>query len=428
MKTVEQFAAIILLIGCIVFPYDYYVIKLPILAWFIIQFIIKIILTGKLEISMYIFALFMMYILSGIFFILRGIFVGNASFQSIFYTSALYIIYPAIFLIIVSSLPKEFNLIVIFEKILKLGLILTSLVMIAAYLNSKYGMFKFMDIMFDNLIVDSSDEVVKINYHGISSLLFLFPYFLAKYVFDQNKTLKKFLIQLFVLIISITAIFLSGRRALLILFFFSIFLTFLFKVISLLNENLKINKNIFVISVLMVLVLFPVMFKIQNSKMIKVVKSTILYSLNLDNDISSKTSDNERIKQIINFSEKIIEKPILGYGHGSVIKEVIRSKEKPWRYEMSYFDLVFHTGFFGFFLYSIGPIWIMVSLIILYIKREKYKSFTIAVLIAFFSMLIAFATNPYLNAFDIQWAVYFPLFYVIVINQIPIKDRVCDEN
>ena len=86
------------------------------------------------------------------------------------------------------------------------------------------------------------------------------------------------------------------------------------------------------------------------NKLVTSFSSTISFALNINNYSGSSKSDNQRVLQTNAFIKNIIKKPILGYGHGSYMKEVVRSKEKPWRYEISYLDIIYHVGFLGFFI------------------------------------------------------------------------------
>ena len=111
------------------------------------------------------------------------------------------------------------------------------------------------------------------------------------------------------------------------------------------------------------------------NKLVTSFSSTISFALNINNYSGSSKSDNQRVLQTNAFIKNIIKKPILGYGHGSYMKEVVRSKEKPWRYEISYLDIIYHVGFLGFFYMQLGQFGLLfhfakLSNIILNIETE----------------------------------------------------------
>ena len=137
----------------------------------------------------------------------------------------------------------------------------------------------------------------------------------------------------------------------------------------------------------------------------------------MNNHKDSAKSDNQRILQANAFVKNIVKKPILGYGHGAYMSEIQRSEEKPWRYEISYLDIIYHVGLIGFLLYAIGPIWIIMSLMKIIRFNRKHRNKAYAILIGFFCIFITYASNPYLNALDIQWVIYYPILAIIIINK-----------
>lgn len=418
MKIAEKILAFILFILCIVFPFYYYFIKLPILAYFIFRITLTILYTQKINISLNVLILFAIYVFAGLFFIFYGFYTDFAYEGSLKYVLALYVGFPIIYFLIILGIPKRLQYIVFFERILNIGIIAVSLVMITAFLNKKYGYFNFLEFIFNNMIVDLRDNVVKINYHGISSLLFLFPFFFTKNLFNNEiRTARMIISKIIVLLIAFFAVSLSGRRALLVLFVLSIVIAFGLKLIYYPKIKRTINKNIILLSFIGLVFMSPFLISFNYGGIIKKVENVFAYAFNFDNNKSSKASDNERIKQINQFIEQIKQRPILGYGHGASLENVVRSTEKPWRYEMSYFSIIFHTGFVGFSLYILGPLWILLSLLNIAGKYKEHKAMALAIFNGLLAMFIAFFTNPYLDAFDIQWVIYLPIFFILIVSE-----------
>ena len=102
--------------------------------------------------------------------------------------------------------------------------------------------------------------------------------------------------------------------------------------------------------------------------------------------------------------------PLFGYGHGTYT-DIIRS-EKPWRYELSYLALLFHTGIIGLILYSVGIIWIYYYGVKIIKKGGDSAIIMIALLNGLTAMLISYATNPYFDALDILWVIFLPVAYI----------------
>ncbi|HBD3887813.1 TPA: hypothetical protein KJF53_003784, partial [Escherichia coli] len=84
------------------------------------------------------------------------------------------------------------------------------------------------------------------------------------------------------------------------------------------------------------------------------------------------------------------------------------SDSQPWAYELSYIAFLFQFGLVGFFIYLMGILFIIYTLI----RRVKFvgrNSMEFCFLSGFISFMIANATNPYLLKFDYMWLIFIPL-------------------
>lgn len=416
MSLAKRISIYILFLSIIIFPYNYYSIKIPLLLIFLIGGVTKIIKTQKIDLNLTIFSLFNIYIVAGFFYIFYGYLMMNAHEESYFYTIALYIIFPFIYFILLTRIDKNETTIIFAEKLLKYGLIGVSTVIFLSYLNKKYIFPEYLDFLFNNINVDNRTDVVRIRYNGISSILFLFPFYFTKIIISKRlKTTKEFFGNIAIILYAFSAIFLTGRKALIILFFFSIILAFAFKL--LLNIKIIVSRKIIMYLFTLFIASLPILFIFNFDKQIKSFYSTFTYALDFSKTINKKEVESERANQTVSFANYIIKKPILGYGHGAVMDDMIRSKETPWRYEITYLDIVFHTGFLGLLIYSLGPIWIFMSLYFIVKIRDKYIDSAFGLINALACVFIASFTNPYLNAFDIQWVIYYPILFIIIVNR-----------
>lgn len=400
----------------IAYPYSFYEIKLPILALILIASFVKIFVKGKIDFSRSTLVLFILYIVVSLFFIVYGVLIGNAHEKSLPFLAALYIAFPIIYFFILNIITKRYSLLIVIENIFIFCTIAIAVIMYLAVMN-KRGLLSenwvFIVDPVNNVDVRTVKNVIKISYHGISSLVFLIPYLFGVLVLGyKGRSAFRSLLILLALSSGSYAVFISGRRALIIIFVLSVFATILFKLVS--TYRIKIKKKF--ISYFFILLLVGVPF-IDFNKLVTSVNSTLSFALNLNYHKDSKKSDDERILQSKAFLTNIIKKPILGYGHGAFMQEIERSKDKPWRYEISYLDIIYHVGFGGFILYALGPLWIILSLIkiIKYNVEDRSKAFSI--LVGFSCILLTYASNPYLNAFDIQWVIYFPILFINIINR-----------
>lgn len=402
--------------GLIVYPYSFYEIKIPLLILIIFFSIFKMLTTGKINIDKSVFFLFTYYIFISIFYILYGIVNTNAYSGSFLYLFALYVIFPIVYFFILNVIQKDYKALVYIDKLFVLSAIFISIVMFLAVVNKRGQLAKellFLIEPVNNVDIRTVKDVVKINFNGISSLVFLFPYIFGLFLLDYKKrTVKNNFIFIICLIMSGYAVFISGRRALIILLLFSVLMTIVFKMSKV--AGFLFNKKTILLGVFCIVLALPF---VNYKKIYESTSSTLSFALNINYHKDSSASDESRKKQASSFIEYIVKKPVLGYGHGATMAKVMRSKSKPWRYELSYLDLLFHTGVLGLFLYGLGPLWIIASLYKIIKINKFYSNKSFSVLMGFISILIAYVTNPYLNAFDIQWVIYFPILFIIIVNR-----------
>ncbi|APO80680.1 hypothetical protein BL240_03900 [Pseudomonas putida] len=80
----------------------------------------------------------------------------------------------------------------------------------------------------------------------------------------------------------------------------------------------------------------------------------------------------------------------------------------PWAYELFYVSLIFQYGIFGFVIYGLGVVALIVFLA-QQVRRKGRDSFEFCFLSGLVSFLLATATNPYLAKFDYMWVLFIPV-------------------
>ena len=109
--------------------------------------------------------------------------------------------------------------------------------------------------------------------------------------------------------------------------------------------------------------------------------------------------ENERVIQKAYLIDGFMKSPILGSGFGAYAG-YLRSYERPWTYELTYYRLLFNMGIVGtallgtlFFLYF--------ALVIRILRRFKEGSaIPFGLLVGFCSLLLGAYSNPYFGSFD----------------------------
>ena len=257
----------------------------------------------------------------------------------------------------------------------------------------------------------SDEGIMRMRSVTSSTLIFAIPYALSILLCNKKPyflKIKKFT-YLIIVILGFIGIFLTGRRALFlttILSFFCVYLFSLFLPKNNFKNILRYQVDILSKVTFPITIILSAFFYYNDFDIFKVL--SYLSSFNLNSEVYRTT---QAAALFNGFNEYIF----LGKGHGAVA-DIIRS-DKPWRYELSYLSLLFHTGIIGTILYSIGFFWI-------YLRGLKIVSFggqdainMIALLNGFTAMTIAYATNPYFDALDILWVIFIPISFINIVTK-----------
>ena len=111
------------------------------------------------------------------------------------------------------------------------------------------------------------------------------------------------------------------------------------------------------------------------------------------------SSENERGIQKAYLIDGFMESPILGSGFGAYAG-YLRSYERPWTYELTYYRLLFNMGIVG--TASLGTLFFLYfALVIRILRRFKDGSaIPFGLLVGFCSLLLGSYSNPYFGSFD----------------------------
>lgn len=103
------------------------------------------------------------------------------------------------------------------------------------------------------------------------------------------------------------------------------------------------------------------------------------------------------------------ESPIVGHGFGAIMNGYLRDGESPSRFELQYHSLLMQTGIIGALLILLIAAIVWTSMLrAASLRPDLLPSLTVTVC-AGAAMLIANASNPYLQAPAHMWAIFLPL-------------------
>ena len=207
---------------------------------------------------------------------------------------------------------------------------------------------------------------------------------------------------------SALVLLLSGRRGM----WLSVCLSILISSGLLMINNRAITKKILLTSSLVLIL--GILFIQQLGFDIGLV----IESLNID---PKSSSDNTRVVQINSLLEGWKNSPLFGEGIGSVtIDRRNGFWLQPWAYEMQYNLLLFQVGLIGFLIYFLSTFYLILKSLKIALFRQDIVLFSM--ITGFISLLLANATNPYMNKFDYLWVLF---LFIHVLNQKDDKYNYC---
>ena len=383
-------------------------IKIPILFLLLIIVLYKV-FSYKWYIQKDIAILSMISILFGSFFIFNGVINSNAgALPSI----TVILIWPFLYILFIGGNGRR-NIFLAIDKVF----------LFSAYFIPIYGFYFLLgkaniipsafffnifpeDVMGGVGLYKGSIEVSILN---LASILFIAPYVFTKFLL-KNKIKEKFIYGIAIFLL-IGLVFLSGRRALLLVTIGSFFLIFLFSYfIKLEDFGKKIRYNSFVLMLYIIFVTFIIVSMVLNYYEIDLYKIYEGIVEGLSFGSSSDSSTQARTEQFFSLIDGWSQSPVFGNGFGAVAS-VIRNEDMPWAYELSYLSLLFHTGLVGIIVYMSLIIWIIWQGLRIS-NNMKDIEYIFPYIVGLLSFLIGNISNPYLMKFDYLWVIFVPLMYI----------------
>jgi hypothetical protein len=133
----------------------------------------------------------------------------------------------------------------------------------------------------------------------------------------------------------------------------------------------------------------------------------------------ASTSQTERNEQADQLLRAWSQSPIWGHGLGAVIPGYSRSDSQPWQFELQYHVLLMQTGVIGALLALTIAVFVVAAILKAAKLRPDMLSTLTVTLCAGIAMLIANASNPYLQAPAHMWAIFLPLAVINIMLRDP---------
>jgi hypothetical protein len=380
-------------------PRTYQNIKTPLVIIVVSIILIKVITSGKLNLSRKIFIWFLILLIYGSAWTFIGIFNNNPGVIGAFRLNVIWVLLFMTFICGINSYKVFYSLI----KTLIIGALMISTYNIILLLNTLKlwpdQLFITLDL---GLGIGIHPGYLQFVTHNIGSLVFLVPFLISVFILDGKGEMHGVNNKLFIftLILTIVMVFLSGRRILLLLFAITPTIVITFSIITKNKFNVRKLVGLFIF---IIIVIIAIIFSSQWN-----------FSDYLGRFLEAfkNSADNVRIIQHRFLIQAFTNAPVLGSGFGKGVQEVIRSSERPWSYELSYSLMLYNTGLLGIIIFIGCIAWIYITGFKI-IKRNNTKdSLMISLLVGMTGFLIANATNPYFGTFDLKWFIFLPIAYI----------------
>lgn len=356
----------------------------------------------------------------GLFFIMEGFFAGAPGASK---SVGVYVVWPVLYVLMIAGIRSERILrgIVCTSMISTISISIFSIVYMLINIQilpeSKY--YDLISFNWDKQIFALHDGYISMQYPGINSLPFLVPFLIAALVTCVGRIPRESLLRRLwpwtVVLAGLESVLVSGRRALILVTVIAPFLTLLFLCFQPVAQRCLSWKSLVRVVTTGTL---AVAVSLVCLNVVSGINLSGLYErFSVGFDFSPTTQDNganERREQFHALLEGWMDNPVLGVGHGVPAYGSIRSELQPWSYELKYMALLYQTGIVGFTAYAAGIVWIYWMGLRVIRSGGYLSALMVACLTGMSSILIAGATNPYLDNFDGMWTIFFPLAVINV--------------
>lgn len=328
----------------------------------------------------------------------------NAGHEQAFFDSfKLYVAYSPIFCLLVVALQNGRFIDLIFRSIIISAWIIV-FINLMSLSEVIFGFHFYPDWFKDELTIGVGlhEGYTDVSADNINSLFFIIPVIYIMAVAKQ-KSINYSKISIYcILVLCMFVALASGRRALIILML-------IVPVIYEIQKKLFLSKcdnKTTALNYFPILILWGFPFFLLGALYLSgLIEMDSLF----ENFTSLVDTDNERAVQLGSLLNGFYDKYLLGSGFGGSV-DVIRSYDRPWMYELSYFQLLFNGGLIGSgLLFSLFAVYYIKALMA--VRRfDGFKTEALALLVGVVIFCIAAGSNPYFSCFDFLFLLgIFPL-------------------
>jgi hypothetical protein len=392
----------------LVLPTAYRIPKSILMGVISLSMLLKILYTGKIKIHKTIKGIFILNVLTGLFFVIYGYY--NLA-PGAFSVASVYIFWPILYMLYISGINNYKTIDTLIKTLIYSSIIIG--IYSAMYILTMIGILPNYDLLMNidmgqMFYIGGRRGLLEFRLYSFATIGYLFPFILTAYLtwkdYESPPVSRSILIV--GLLFCLFVIAFSGRRALIALIFISPILAwvFSFSVTSKRKQILKFLVYIIIIVAISYLVNRYLMFID-----LKVYWDLFVSAFEVKTDSGAMW----RKKSFYALLNDWAKSPLLGYGLGAVSS--LPGGGVPWAYELTYLSLLFHTGILGFLIYSLSVIWIFVKGFHIIKSDSRMKNYLSPMLAGTLGFLIINSSNPYLEKYDYLWTIFLPIAMINIV-------------
>lgn len=370
---------------------SYLAIKLLLLALFLLAFLVKVYLrrTGIVVYPRLVW--FYVYIgMAGVVWALVGLLHPSNYVEGNLGALRLYVVWSAAFVVLYTLLRAAPSLEIMHRAMVIAGILISVINIVGVY----------DELMGGGLISDGVRQELsmqlgfvdgyKITSPNIGALFAIAPYLLSlQFRSDAGKSNS--LLTKLALILSLIVVVMSGRRALWIVVALTPCTVLLLSVLAGSYSLMKTRAKRFVVACAV-------------AGVIGLSTLVILPEGRLDMEAVNRleeafSSEDFRTIQKPYLIHAFMKSPVLGSGFGAYAGYT-RSDERPWMYELTYYQMLFNLGAVGVTILGVLFSLYFVKVLRLLRQYKDAAAIPFGLLVAFCSLLVGAYSNPYLGGFD----------------------------
>ena len=370
----------------------YVEIKLAFLGLFFFAALVNGVLTQTIRVYPRIINFYLVIAITGIVWALVGMINPGTYIEGVTDALRLYVIWSAAFLALYTLLRSQSSLQFIHKAMVLAG-ILISLLNLAGLLDQVGQLGVIPESVREALHLRFGifDGYIQITSRNIGSLFFLVPYLVAVQVRRDSLAAKSVSTKLSLLLCLIVTV-LSGRRGLLIVLGFT---PLIIAAVSAISGNLSLirpgARRLFVGYTIVLVVAAGI---------VTTQPRFLPESLYVQHIQDAFSAADERTIQKPFLLEGFEASPIIGSGFGASVG-YLRSQDRPWTYELTYYQVLFNSGLIGVAILCVLFLSYSVFIANIFRKFKPESTIPFGLFVGAICLLVGAVSNPYLGSFDL---------------------------